>query len=244
MPQTAILRLIQGAARLGARAHDPVLPVPRHAAAGSGHQKHGFTVGAITNEAPADPSCWVLSYGKLAGLPARPTSLILHSWDDEGWRYVTKTYGTCRADRRRRVASRCWAGTAVDRRGRPPDRRRPSAAGDGVDRASKGSRDPEPHRRRVDGPAAGVQGADEPAVPAGARPAQSSCAPGPAPTPAGCPTPAACRPDDGEVDRAGQEAERAGPARPAAARLRPVHLPSSASKGRTCCWATAGAKAF
>jgi hypothetical protein len=56
-------------------------------------QKHGFTVGAITNEPPEDPSCWVLSYGKIDDLPARPTSLILHSWDDEGWRYVTKTYG-------------------------------------------------------------------------------------------------------------------------------------------------------
>ena len=53
-------------------------------------------VGAITNEAPEDPSCWVLSYGNLNGLPARPTSLILHSWDDEGWRYVNKTYGHLR----------------------------------------------------------------------------------------------------------------------------------------------------
>jgi glycosyltransferase involved in cell wall biosynthesis len=57
-------------------------------------QKHGFTVGAITNDPPADPSCWVLSYGKIDDLPARPTSLILHSWDDEGWRYVSKTYGS------------------------------------------------------------------------------------------------------------------------------------------------------
>lgn len=59
-------------------------------------EKHGFTVGAITNEAPQDPSCWVLSYGKIDDLPVRPTSLILHSWDDEGWRYVSKTYGTMR----------------------------------------------------------------------------------------------------------------------------------------------------
>ena len=58
--------------------------------------KHGFSVGAVTTEAPADPSCWVLSYGKLQGLPERPTSLILHSWDDEGWRYITRTYGTLR----------------------------------------------------------------------------------------------------------------------------------------------------
>jgi hypothetical protein len=59
-------------------------------------QKHGFSVGAITTKAPDDPSCWVLSYGKIQDLPPRPTSLILHSWDDEGWRYVTKTYGAMR----------------------------------------------------------------------------------------------------------------------------------------------------
>ena len=58
--------------------------------------RHGFSVGRVTTEAPADPSCWVLSYGNLAGLPERPTSLILHSWDDEGWRYVTRTYGHLR----------------------------------------------------------------------------------------------------------------------------------------------------
>src|SRR4051794_10653813 len=59
-------------------------------------ERHGFSVGAITSEAPADPSCWVLSYGNLKGLPERPTSLVLHSWDDEGWRYVTKAYGHMR----------------------------------------------------------------------------------------------------------------------------------------------------
>src|SRR5687767_5173489 len=52
-----------------------------------------FSVGAVTTVAPEDPSCWVLSYGKLDGLPERPTSLILHSWNDEGWRYITRTYG-------------------------------------------------------------------------------------------------------------------------------------------------------
>ena len=31
--------------------------------------KHGFDVGRVTTQAPADPSCWVLSYGKLQGLP-------------------------------------------------------------------------------------------------------------------------------------------------------------------------------
>lgn len=59
-------------------------------------QKHGFSVGAITLEPPEDPSCWVLSYGNIRDLPIRPTSLILHSWDNEGWRYVTKTYGQMR----------------------------------------------------------------------------------------------------------------------------------------------------
>ena len=58
--------------------------------------KHNFSFGAVTTQAPDDPSCWVLSYGKLAGLPKRPTSLILHSWDDEGWRYITRTYGELR----------------------------------------------------------------------------------------------------------------------------------------------------
>src|SRR3954464_6468445 len=52
--------------------------------------KAGFSCRAITTEAPADPSCWMLSYGNLNGLPERPTSLLLHSWDEEGWRYVTK----------------------------------------------------------------------------------------------------------------------------------------------------------
>ena len=59
-------------------------------------QRHGFSVGSISKTAPEDPSCWVLSYGKIHDLPPRPTSLILHSWDDEGWRYVTKTYGSMR----------------------------------------------------------------------------------------------------------------------------------------------------
>jgi hypothetical protein len=58
--------------------------------------KHNFTVGSVTTKAPADPSSWMLSYGNLNGLPERPTSLVLHSWDDEGWRYITKTYGAMR----------------------------------------------------------------------------------------------------------------------------------------------------
>jgi len=58
--------------------------------------KHNFSVGHITTHAPSDPSSWMLSYGNLKGLPARPTSLVLHSWDDQGWRYITKTYGEMR----------------------------------------------------------------------------------------------------------------------------------------------------
>jgi glycosyltransferase involved in cell wall biosynthesis len=59
-------------------------------------QKHGFSVGHVTTEAPQDPSCWLLSYGNLKDLPQRPTSIILHSWDDEGWRYIQRTYGAMR----------------------------------------------------------------------------------------------------------------------------------------------------
>jgi glycosyltransferase involved in cell wall biosynthesis len=55
-------------------------------------RKHHFEVGAVTTTPPSDPSSWLLSYGNLKGLPQRPTSLVLHSWDDEGWRYNTKTY--------------------------------------------------------------------------------------------------------------------------------------------------------
>ena len=58
--------------------------------------RRGFSVGSVATQAPDDPSCWVLSYGKLQGLPQRPTSLVLHSWDDEGWRYITRTYGALR----------------------------------------------------------------------------------------------------------------------------------------------------
>ncbi len=91
--QTAILRLIQALPawvreRTTLYCQSQDMPLLEAAI-----QKHGFTVGTIANEAPEDPSCWVLSYGKIDDLPVRPTSLILHSWDDEGWRYVTKTYG-------------------------------------------------------------------------------------------------------------------------------------------------------
>src|SRR3954447_8812793 len=58
--------------------------------------KHDFSVGSITTQAPDDPSSWLLSYGNLKGLPQRPTSLILHSWDDEGWRYIHRAYGDLR----------------------------------------------------------------------------------------------------------------------------------------------------
>ncbi|MDG2487888.1 MAG: glycosyltransferase [Roseibacillus sp.] len=54
--------------------------------------ENGFSCGEVTRVAPNDPSSWFLSYGKLDGLPERPTSLVLHSWDDAGWRYFSKAY--------------------------------------------------------------------------------------------------------------------------------------------------------
>ena len=54
--------------------------------------ENGFSCGEITRVAPSDPSSWFLSYGKLDGLPERPTSLVLHSWDDAGWRYFSRAY--------------------------------------------------------------------------------------------------------------------------------------------------------
>ncbi len=54
--------------------------------------ENGFSCGEITRVAPNDPSAWFLSYGKLEGLPERPTSLVLHSWDEAGWRYFSKAY--------------------------------------------------------------------------------------------------------------------------------------------------------
>ena len=92
--QIAVLRLIQCLPdwvreRTTLYSQSPDMPLLDAARA-------GFSVGYVTTTAPDDPSCWVLSYGKLAGLPHRPTSLILHSWDDEGWRYITRTYGDLR----------------------------------------------------------------------------------------------------------------------------------------------------
>ncbi len=55
-------------------------------------EKSGFSCGAVTREAPIDPSSWFLSYGDLSGLPQRPTSLVLHSWDDAGWRFINRAY--------------------------------------------------------------------------------------------------------------------------------------------------------
>ncbi len=55
-------------------------------------EKSGFSCGKVTREAPNDPSSWFLSYGDLSGLPQRPTSLVLHSWDDAGWRFIHRAY--------------------------------------------------------------------------------------------------------------------------------------------------------
>lgn len=55
-------------------------------------EKDGFSCGEVTREAPADPSQWFLSYGDVTGLPQRPTSLVLHSWDEAGWRFIDRAY--------------------------------------------------------------------------------------------------------------------------------------------------------
>ena len=94
--QTAILRMIHclpdwARERTTLYCQSPDMPLLEAAV-----EKHGFNVGHVTTEAPQDPSCWLLSYGNLKGLPERPTSLILHSWDDEGWRYIQRTYGAMR----------------------------------------------------------------------------------------------------------------------------------------------------
>ncbi len=52
----------------------------------------GFQCGDVTRVAPGDPSAWLLSYGDLDGLPERPTSLVLHSWDEAGYRYFSEAY--------------------------------------------------------------------------------------------------------------------------------------------------------
>lgn len=59
-------------------------------------EKWGFSCGEVTREAPVDPSSWFLSYGDLSGLPQRPTSLVLHSWDDAGWRFINRAYDDLR----------------------------------------------------------------------------------------------------------------------------------------------------
>ena len=59
-------------------------------------EANGFSCGEVTREAPSDPSSWFLSYGDLSGLPRRPTSLVLHSWDDAGWRFINRAYDDMR----------------------------------------------------------------------------------------------------------------------------------------------------
>lgn len=90
--QTAVLRLISALpawARERTTLYSQSTEMPLLEAAVT---KHGFSVGHITTQPPDDPSCWVVSYGNMQGLTPRPTSLILHSWDDAGWRYVTSAY--------------------------------------------------------------------------------------------------------------------------------------------------------
>jgi hypothetical protein len=59
-------------------------------------EKAGFTCGNVTREAPTNPSSYFLSYGNITGLPERPTSLVLPSWDDAGWRFFNRAYGDMR----------------------------------------------------------------------------------------------------------------------------------------------------
>ncbi|MDB5291647.1 MAG: hypothetical protein JWL69_2888 [Phycisphaerales bacterium] len=94
--QTAVLRLIRSMPdwareRITLYVQSSDMPLLDAAVA-----RHAFSVGKITTQAPDDPSCWVLSYGNLKDLAPRPTSLILHSWDDEGFRYISRTYGDMR----------------------------------------------------------------------------------------------------------------------------------------------------
>src|SRR4051794_25944776 len=79
-------------------------------------QKHGFSVGAITTEAPEDPSCWVLSYGNLKGLPERPSSLVLHTGAHEGRRPAAQASGHMRG-----VAAAARPNPALPPFGRPAD---------------------------------------------------------------------------------------------------------------------------
>ena len=75
-------------------------------------------------------------------LPARPTSLILHSWDEEGLRYITGAYGHLRgltvAGVSQQVLNR-YAGWIAA--GRASAGGIASAAGDGMD-DRQGVRDP------------------------------------------------------------------------------------------------------
>jgi len=94
--QTAVLRLISAMPpwvreRTTLYSQSAEMPLLESAV-----KKHGFTVGHVATLPPDDPSCWILNYGNIAGLPARPTSLLLHSWDDAGWRYITTAYDQLR----------------------------------------------------------------------------------------------------------------------------------------------------
>lgn len=89
--QTAVLRTIMALPewvreRTTLYSQSPDMPLLEAA------EKAGFSCGQVTREAPADPSSWFLSYGDLTGLPQRPTSLMLHSWDEAGWRFIERAY--------------------------------------------------------------------------------------------------------------------------------------------------------
>ena len=157
---------------MGPAAHDAVLSIPgfmplplRPFRCG----KHGFSNGGHLDERPR-PSLRVGSFSYLESvddLPARPTSLILHSWDDEGWRYISKTYG--------KMTGLTVAGVSDQVLGRY---RQWVAEGDhkiaGIlpppvteFTQVRGKARPAPAGGGVDGTATGNQRAVEPAVPAG-----------------------------------------------------------------------------
>ena len=94
--QTAVLRMIQCLPQWVRDATTLYVQSDDMGLLDAAVEKHGFEVGKVTRVAPSDPSSWLLSYGNLDGLPQRPTSLVLHSWDDAGWRYIQRAYGDMR----------------------------------------------------------------------------------------------------------------------------------------------------
>lgn len=134
-------------------------------------EKSGFSCGAVTREAPIDPSSWFLSYGDLSGLPQRPTSLVLHSWDDAGWRFINRAYDNLHGMTVAGVSQKgpgpvCGMGT----REKSPCCRSNDAAGIAASCRSKGGiRYQRSSCRGLDGSSTGVQRDSFPALPSRRR---------------------------------------------------------------------------